>query len=99
MRLKREVEAGAALKKQASLGAIRLAADSDNGGHESEHGEFLLELICVPDLAVLSFEKFSASRFGVDLGHEFTADGFSWIGHAVLLDRVVDLNHTDQAGV
>jgi hypothetical protein len=69
-----EVESGAVLELQAALLAIRISGHDDKRSHESNDAKVFAQLIGAPNLAVLGFECFTATRCGIDFCNTFTAN-------------------------
>lgn len=71
-------------EKRATTTALLFGYDHERGT-ETQDNKITLEFLRVPDLTVLLFEMFSATRLGVDLSRHGPANVFSWIDHAFLL--------------
>jgi hypothetical protein len=69
-----EIESGIVLEGERSLYTIGLAANDNEGGHESKHFEIDTKLTGIPDLAMLGFQGGTTAGFSVDFGDKFTAN-------------------------
>lgn len=65
-RLEVEIEPGIVLEFQATSLPVTLSTDDHERGHETRDNKIAGELAGVPNLTMLGFERFSASKFGID---------------------------------
>src|SRR5579884_788224 len=74
VRLPTEVEPRLVLEFEASFLAVRAATNDNQRGGEADHLEIPAKFVGVPDLAVLGFKGFSASRLGIQFDQPATPD-------------------------
>jgi hypothetical protein len=73
IRFEIEVEPRPVLKFQTSFSPVTFPANDHERGHEADYFKVLTQFLGVPNLPVLGFESFTATRLSIDFGETLTA--------------------------
>ena len=93
--LKVEIKSWAMLELQAPFSSVTPPPHDHERGEKTERLKLFSKLSGVPHLAVLLFQRRSASRFQIDLCDTLAAIGFGAVGHGGFFLVELSSHHCD----